>query len=125
MGTVRHILDLDPETDARIKAIAARTGRDAAAEVAYAVELLDSVIDVNEPEIIEEDLRRLEEFDRTGIGVPGDEVIAWIKSWGTPTSFRDRSRAKSDDLHSAATALTSTRNSSRTSRSMISNVFGG
>jgi hypothetical protein len=30
-----------------------------------------------------------------------------------------------DQPHSAATALTSIRNSSRTSRSMMSNVFGG
>jgi predicted transcriptional regulator len=82
MSTVRFILDVDPETDARIKAIAARTGQDAAAVVADAVELLDSVIDINGQDI-EEDIRRLEEFERTGIGVPGDEVMAWIKSWGT------------------------------------------
>ena len=79
---MRYILDLDPETDARIKAIASRTGQDAAAVVAEAVELLDSVIDINGPDI-EEDIRRLEEFERTGMGVPGDEVMAWIKSWGT------------------------------------------
>lgn len=79
---MRYVLDLDPETDARIKTIAARTGQDATAVIADAVELLDSVIDINGPEI-EEDIRRLEEFERTGIGVPGDEVIAWIESWGT------------------------------------------
>jgi predicted transcriptional regulator len=84
---MRYVLDLDPETDARIKTIAARTGQDAAAVIADAVELLDSIIDINGPDI-EEDIRRLEEFERTGIGVPGDEVIAWIESWGhcQPTS---------------------------------------
>jgi predicted transcriptional regulator len=76
------MLELDPETDARIKTIAARTGQDVAAVIADAVELLDSIIDVNGADL-EEDLRRLEEFERTGMGVPGDEVMAWIKSWGT------------------------------------------
>jgi predicted transcriptional regulator len=57
-----------------------------AAVIADAVELLDSVIDINEPDI-EEDLRRLEEFERTGVGVPGDKVIAWIDSWGTPNEL--------------------------------------
>ena len=67
MGNVRLVLELDEETDARIKDLAARKGQDAAAVVADAVELLDSV----------------EEFDRTGLAVPGDEVDAWIDSWGT------------------------------------------
>jgi predicted transcriptional regulator len=82
MGNVRLVLELDEETDARIKDLAARKGLDAAAVVADAVELLDSVIDVDGPDI-EEDLRRLEEFDRTGLAVPGDEVNAWVDSWGT------------------------------------------
>jgi len=86
MGTVRYMLDLDPETDARIKTIDARTGQDVAAVIADAVELLDSVIDINGPDI-EEDLRRLEEFERTGLGVPGDDVMTWIKSWGTPNEL--------------------------------------
>jgi predicted transcriptional regulator len=82
MGNVRLVLELDEETDARIKDLAARKGQDEAAVVADAVELLDSVIDVEGPDI-EEDLRRLEEFDRTGLAVPGDDVDAWIDSWGT------------------------------------------
>jgi predicted transcriptional regulator len=86
MGNVRLVLELDEETDARIKDLAARKGQDAAAVVADAVELLDSVIDMDGPDI-EEDLRRLEEFDRTGLAVPGDEVHAWIDSWGTPNEL--------------------------------------
>jgi predicted transcriptional regulator len=87
MGTVRRVLELDEKTDALIEALVARKRQDAASVVADAVELLDSVIDVYDPDILEEDLRRLEEFERTGIAVPGDEVIAWIKSWGTPNEL--------------------------------------
>jgi predicted transcriptional regulator len=86
MSTMRYILDLDPETDTRIKTIAARTGQDAATVVADAVELLASVTEINGPDI-EEDIRRLEEFERTGLAIPGDEVKAWIDSWGTPNEL--------------------------------------
>jgi len=82
MGTVRRILDLDPETDARIEALAARKGQAVAAVVADAVELLDSIIEMDVPDV-QEDIRRLEEFERTGVAVPGGEVKAWIDSWGT------------------------------------------
>lgn len=33
---------------------------------------------------IAEDIAAAEEFDRTGMGVPGDEVIAWLRSLSTP-----------------------------------------
>jgi hypothetical protein len=36
------------------------------------------------PEILAEDRRRLDEFNRTGEGIPWDEVKAWMRSWGTP-----------------------------------------
>ena len=86
MSTVRRTFDLDPDTDARLNALAAEKGQDAAAVVADAVVLLDSVINVEGPNI-EEDLRRLREFERTGEAVPGDEVKAWIESWGTPSEL--------------------------------------
>ena len=35
------------------------------------------------PEILAEDARRLEEFNRTRMGVPGEEVAAWAASLGT------------------------------------------
>ena len=82
MSTVRRTFDLDPDTDARLNALAAEKGQDAAAVVADAVDLLDSVVNVEGPDI-EEDLRRLREFERTGEAVPWDEVNAWVKSWGT------------------------------------------
>ena len=82
MSTVRRVLDLDPDTDARLAALAAEKGQDAAAVVADAVELLDSIIDIAGPDI-EEDRRRLREFERTGVAVPLDEVKAWVESWDT------------------------------------------
>jgi hypothetical protein len=36
------------------------------------------------PEFLEEDKRRLAEFERTRMGVPWDEVKTWLDSWGTP-----------------------------------------
>ena len=32
---------------------------------------------------LEEDIRRLREFERTSEAVPLDEVKAWVESWGT------------------------------------------
>jgi hypothetical protein len=34
-------------------------------------------------EVLEEDARRLVEFERTRIGVPWDDVKVWLESWGT------------------------------------------
>ena len=81
MATVRRTFDLDPDTDARLNALAAEKGQDAAAVVSDAVALLDSVMNIEGPDI-EEDLRRLREFERTGEAVPWEEVKAWVESWG-------------------------------------------
>ena len=82
MSTVRRTFDLDPETDARLSALAAEKGQDAAAVVADAVTLLDSVVEIEGPDV-EEDLRRLREFERTGEAVRSEDVKAWVASWGT------------------------------------------
>ena len=39
------------------------------------------------PEGLEEDTRRLAEFERTLLGMPWDEVKAWMQSWGTPNEL--------------------------------------
>jgi hypothetical protein len=39
------------------------------------------------PESIEEDQRRLAEFERPRLGVPGEEVKAWLESWGKPNEL--------------------------------------
>jgi predicted transcriptional regulator len=83
MATVRRTLDLDPETDARLSALATEKGQDAASVVADAVILLDSIVNIEGPDV-EEDLRRLREFERTGEAVPEEDVKAWVEAWGTP-----------------------------------------
>jgi predicted transcriptional regulator len=82
MSTVRRTLDLDPETNSRLDTLAAERGQDAAAVVADAVELLDTVLDLKGPDL-EEDRRRLREFERNREAIPFQEVMAWVQSWGT------------------------------------------
>jgi predicted transcriptional regulator len=82
MGTVRRTLDLDSETNTRLDTLATERGQDAAAVVADAVELLDTVLDIKGPEI-EEDRRRVREFERTREAIPFEEVMEWVQSWGT------------------------------------------
>jgi hypothetical protein len=36
---------------------------------------------------LEDDARRLAEFERTRIGLPWHETKAWIESWGTPNEM--------------------------------------
>ena len=43
--------------------------------------------DPNSPEIIEEDVRRLADFQRTRMGVPWQDVKIWMESWGTPNEL--------------------------------------
>jgi len=38
-------------------------------------------------EALEEDARRLAEFERTREGVPWEEVKDWLRSWGTPNEL--------------------------------------
>ena len=80
MNVVRRTFELDSETDARLQAIAATRGQDVAAVVADAVALLDAVVPVEGPDI-EEDIRRIREYERTGQAVPLDDVKAWVESW--------------------------------------------
>lgn len=82
MTTVHRTFDLDPDTDARLNALAAEKGQEASAILADAVVLLDSVVEIEGPDV-EEDLRRLREFDRTGEAIPWEEVKTWVESWGT------------------------------------------
>jgi hypothetical protein len=39
------------------------------------------------PEALEEDERRLAEFERTRMGVPWDDVKAWMQSRGKPNEL--------------------------------------
>jgi predicted transcriptional regulator len=86
MNTVRRTLELDSDTDARLQLLEAERGQDAARVVADAIALLASTVEIGELDI-QEDLRRLHEFERTGQAIPGDDVKAWIESWGAPNEL--------------------------------------
>jgi len=82
VNLIRRSISLDPATDARLRALAAERGQDEAAVLAEAVALLDSVVDIGNPDIAE-DRRRLESFKRTREAIPLHDVKAWVESWGT------------------------------------------
>jgi len=82
MNIIRRTLDIDTETDARLREMADERGQDVAAVLAEAVALLDSVVDIAGPDIAE-DRRRLEAFKQTHSAVPLDDVKAWVASWGS------------------------------------------
>ena len=82
MNIVRRTLDIDADTDARLRELADERGQDVAAVLAEAVALLDSVVDIAGPDIAE-DRRRLDAFKQTRAAVPLDEVKAWVASWGS------------------------------------------
>jgi predicted transcriptional regulator len=86
MNIVRRTLDIDSATDARLTELAAERGQDVAAVLAEAVALLDSVVDISNPDIAE-DCRRLEDFKRTRAAVPLHEVKAWVDSWGSDSEL--------------------------------------
>jgi predicted transcriptional regulator len=78
---VRQI-EVDEETALLLEARAEARGMTVSELLADTVEWLDAVIDIDEPDVAE-DLRQLEEFERTGLAIPGDEIKAWIDSWST------------------------------------------
>jgi predicted transcriptional regulator len=82
MNRVSRTLEIDADTDARLSEMATERGQEVAAVLAEAVALLDSVVDLEGPDIAE-DRRRLDEFERTRLAIPLDEVKAWVASWGS------------------------------------------
>ena len=82
MNLVNRTIEIDIETDARLREMAKERGQDVAAVLAEAVALLDSVVDLAGPDI-SEDRRRYDDFRRTRLAVPLDDVKAWVSSWGS------------------------------------------
>ena len=82
MNVVRRTIEIDPDTDARLQEIAEERGQNISAVLAEALALLDSIVDIDGPDI-EEDRRRLREFERTREAIPLHEIKAWVESWGT------------------------------------------
>jgi len=83
MNLINRTLEIDADTDARLREMAKERGQDVAAVLAEAVALLDSVVDIAGPDIAE-DRRRYDEFKQTRLAVPLDDVKAWVASWGSP-----------------------------------------
>jgi hypothetical protein len=63
MNLIRRNIAFDAAADARLRELAAERGQDEAAVLAQAVALLDSVVDIGNPDIAE--VRRLANFKRT------------------------------------------------------------
>ena len=82
MNVIRRTLENDADTDARLREMASERGQDVAAVLAEAVALLDSVVDIEGPDVAE-DRRRLDAFTQTRAAVPLGEVKSWVASWGS------------------------------------------
>lgn len=82
-------LKLDKETARRLRQEAETRGLTPETLGAQLLAEDLSVLDLDFPGVdeadlpgVEEDLRALEEFDRTREGVPWEEVSEWMKTWG-------------------------------------------
>jgi len=82
MNIVRRTIEIDTDTDTRLREMAAERGQDVSAVLAEAVALLDSVVDIAGPDV-SEDRRRFEDFKATRLAVPLDDVKSWVASWGS------------------------------------------
>lgn len=82
MNLINRTLEIDADTDARLREMAEERGQDVAVILAEAVALLDSVVDLSGPDI-GEDRRRYDDFRQTRLAVPLDDVKAWVSSWGS------------------------------------------
>jgi hypothetical protein len=80
---VRNI-EVDVETAERLEARASARGM-SVAQLLSELAFDDAVGGDNpwSPAAFHEDARRLEEFDRTRMGVPWDEIRSWMETWGT------------------------------------------
>jgi predicted transcriptional regulator len=83
MNIIRRTFEIDETTDSRLAELAAERGQDVATVLADAVALLESIVDLEGPDVAE-DRRRLDDFLATGEGIPSDEIKAWVLSWGKP-----------------------------------------
>lgn len=75
----RHTVEIDAETDVRLREMAVERGQDVSAVLADAIALLDA-IGLAGPDVAE-DRRRLDEYRQSGLGVPLSDVKDWVASW--------------------------------------------
>ncbi len=76
----RHTVEIDADTDVRLREMAVERGQDVSAVLADAVALLDAIASVG-PDV-SEDARRLDIYRQSCLGVPLDEIKEWVSSWG-------------------------------------------
>lgn len=77
----RHTVEIDSDTDVRLREMAVERGQDVSTVLADAVALLDAMASAG-PDV-SEDVRRLESYRQSGLAVPLDEVKHWVSSWGS------------------------------------------
>jgi hypothetical protein len=98
MPTIKRTIEVDAQTADLLEARAAARGMSVPAlladmasnENALPADLAQMRADGEGPwstEVLQEDARRLAEFERTREGVPWDEIEAWLRSWGTPNEL--------------------------------------
>ena len=75
----RHTVEIDAETDVRLREMAVERGQDVSAVLADAIALLDA-IGLAGPDVAE-DRRRLDEYRQSGLGVPLSDVKDWVANW--------------------------------------------
>jgi hypothetical protein len=98
MPTTKRIIEVDEQTADLLEARAAARGMSVPAlladmasnENALPADLAQMRADGEGPwsaEALQDDARRLAEFERTREGVPWGEVEIWLSSWGTPNEL--------------------------------------
>lgn len=93
MNMKMRSIEVDAATAKALKTRAARRGTSVARVVAELIEneeLPRDLADMRKagrgpwaPEVLAEDVRRYEEYKRTRMAIPIEEVEAWVNSWGT------------------------------------------
>jgi hypothetical protein len=82
-ANVRKI-EVDVETAERLEARASARGLSVAELLSeLALNETGSTDSPWSPAAFQEDARRLDEFERTRMGVPWDEIRSWMETWGT------------------------------------------
>ena len=80
---VRNI-EVDAETAELLEARAAARGMSVAQLLTeFVSDEIGGIDSPWSPAAFQEDARRLEEFERTRMGVPWDEIRSWMETWGT------------------------------------------
>lgn len=78
MSTIKRTIELTADTDAALVKVASASGVSPSAFVESALEQL-----LSDADDLTEEVRRWDEYERTGKSVAAEDVNAWIDSLGT------------------------------------------